>query len=58
MRKFSEPTTTVRIKKSLHAEVKAFIENEDRSLRSLIELLLIRYMDRPVRLTRKSTGEF
>lgn len=52
MRKFSEPTTTVRIKKSIHAEAKAFVKNEDRSLRSLIELLLTRHISKPVRLTR------
>lgn len=52
MRNFSEPTTTIRIKKSLHIAAKAIAEKEDRSLRSLVECLIERHIDKPTRLTR------
>ena len=52
MENFSGPTTTIRIKKSLHTAAKAYAKKDYRSLRAFVERLISRGIARPSKLTR------
>lgn len=57
-RNFSDGTTTFRIKISTHAAAKAQAKIKGHTMQEYIDRLILRDVSRPIRLTRKNTGEF